>query len=67
MDAIWRRYDEYPKIKEHLNNSGIFGAEWFFGHGTLYRWRPDAREEAEKRVKKHLTTRDRNCAKKLRK
>lgn len=56
-EAIWAAKDEYSNLEDYLrHHENKFGHEWFYGYGTLHRWRPGQREEAEKRVKKHLTS-----------
>ena len=56
---------ERSEIDRYLRSKEKFGNEWFYGIGTLYRWREGEREKAEARVEKHISTRDKNNLKKL--
>ena len=58
--------DENSMLESYIHLSGfLFGNEWFYGYGSLYRWREGQREKAQERVEKYLTTKDKNNFKKL--
>ena len=65
LEVIWAPKDEYSKLECYIHRDYIFGSEWFYGYGALYRWREGQRKKAEERVKKYLPTRDKNDFKKL--
>lgn len=47
--------EEYSSLMHHLIMAEhIFGHEWFYGHGTLYRWRSGQKEECIKRINKYI-------------
>ena len=66
-EIYWEAYDSYSDVHDYLTHKTKFGSEWFYGYGTLYRWRPGEREKAQARVEKHLTTRQKNYFAKLEK
>ena len=65
-DLVSSGRDSYSYLESYISNyESRFGDEFFYGYGSLYRWREGEREKAEKRVKTHITTRDQNYFKKL--
>lgn len=36
--------DDDSKISLFMQSEGLFGKEWVFGYGTLYRWRPGEKD-----------------------
>ena len=58
LDIIRGCRDEYTRLDSHLANTCRFGSEFFYGYGTLLRWRAGEREKAEERVKQHISTRE---------
>ena len=60
--------DEYSELEDHLRMADhIFGKEWFYGHGTLSRWRPGEKEKAQARIDTYLTKFEKECMSKLQK
>ena len=58
--------DEHSVLESYLKGSEEkFGREWFYGYGTLSRWRYGEKEKAEKRVDKYLTESQKENIKKL--
>ena len=65
LEVIWACKDEYCRLESYIHRDYIFGSEWFYGYGALYRWREGQKQKAEERVKKYISTRDKNNFKKL--
>ena len=64
--VLFGTYDSYAPMENYMGHyDSRFGHEWFFGYGTLYRWRDGEREGAKSRVQQYLSTRDRGYFKKL--
>ena len=55
LDCLYSSRSEYSKLYYHLGNNDKFGNEWFYGYGTLYRWRNGEREKAQERINKHIS------------
>jgi len=57
---IWRQSkDDYCQLEDYMRLCDyIFGSEWFYGFGTLLRWRPGEREKALKRIEKWINKED---------
>lgn len=51
---VWSAKDDYSDLENRLSWDHIFGNEWFYGYGDLYRWRNGEREKALARVDKHI-------------
>jgi len=65
-EVVWACKDEYSRLEDHMRLSDYtFGHEWFYGYGTLYRWREGAREKAEANIKKYVSASDMKYYKKL--
>src|SRR4030043_1483885 len=41
--------DERP-LNTHLGDKNLFGKEWFFGHGDMYRFRDEQKQKIKKQV-----------------
>lgn len=53
VGAINSYKDENSYLDLYMSMSGRFGSEWFYGLGSLYRFRPGEREESEQRVRNY--------------
>jgi len=53
FNETWNAYDD---IFMFIYDIEVFGSEWFFGFGTLRRWRAGEKEKAEKIVNENLTS-----------
>lgn len=51
--------DEACYLERYLHYDNLFGKEWFHGHGTLFRFRPDEKENAEQAYKKYWNENER--------
>ena len=49
--------DDYSKIDLFMQSEQMFGKEWFFGYGTLYRWRNEEKNNALRKFN-HLSNKD---------
>lgn len=48
--------DEMTLLHSHIvGDPSVFGSEFFYGYGVLYRWRDGEKEKAEMRMNKYLT------------
>jgi hypothetical protein len=50
-------WDDYSKISLFMQSESLFGKEWFFGYGTLYRWR-NGEEDNALRMFNYLSVKD---------
>jgi len=59
-EAVQASRDEYSILESHLIHANCqFGSEFFYGHGTFYRWRRGERAKAQARVRKYFTEAER--------
>jgi hypothetical protein len=49
--------DDCSKISLFMNSESRFGKEWFYGYGSLYRWRNGEKDKAQKTFSR-LSVRD---------
>jgi hypothetical protein len=54
------RDDESP-LYTHLGEKNIFGREWFFGHGDMYRFRDGVKQKIKKEVEMYFDKRELEC------
>jgi hypothetical protein len=54
LKHCWASKDEYSNLETRLTWNHIFGSEWFYGFGTLYRWRSGEKEKAQVRIDKYI-------------
>ena len=69
-EKVWKLVssgrDEYSILESYISNfDNRFGSEFFYGYGTLYRWREGEREKAEKRVQMYLSAGEKKCFEKI--
>jgi len=50
--------DEYSPLSDYLDDDSKFGYEFFYGLGTLFRWRPGEMEKANERIARHINKRE---------
>ncbi len=55
-NLLWANKDEYTRLEYHIysGKDWFLGSEFFYGFGTLHRWYPGKKEEAEKRVQEYF-------------
>lgn len=59
IENVYSGKDEHSILENYMRLSDyIFGHEWFYGYGTLYRWREGKKEQAEKNIKKYISSID---------
>jgi hypothetical protein len=50
--------DESSPLEMYLNRENLFGSEWFYGYGTLYRWRSGEESAAIDRINKLISKKE---------
>lgn len=46
--------EERSFVDNHFKQDWVFGNEWLYGKGTMYRYRPGQRKEAKDRIEKYF-------------
>lgn len=55
LKQCWAMKDDYSDLERHIINDRIFGHEWFYGYGILYRWRDGENTKARDRIDKYMS------------
>ncbi|MFH1503228.1 MAG: hypothetical protein ABIE36_01060 [Candidatus Diapherotrites archaeon] len=50
--------DDTHPLNTHLGEKDVFGSEWFFGHGTLYRFRDGKKQQIKNEVERYFNKRE---------
>jgi len=58
QSLVMDRYESNTILADHLVNEQKFGNEFFFGYGTLHRWRFGEREKALQNIEKYISKED---------
>lgn len=50
--------DDCSDLEWRLRSDNVFGDEWFYGWGTLYRWRKEAKVKAKENINKYISEKE---------
>jgi hypothetical protein len=67
LEFCFNRQEKYdiPPLEVHLASQDIFGSEWVFGYGNLYRFRDGKKEEIQKQVEEYFDKMELEAFKKI--